>query len=183
MKLDETITYPSLEGMSLCGSVPVQSACAQWLWWKSWIWSVHRSNLPQGVLATMTLVGSGAGAAVARDRARCEPGFSYAQWSSLPYERQGGIPKCWSRSPEGCVWADFISFNFVLSLPQRGAVLKQEGLERAPGLHRVIHWHGPSMPVRAQDSSQSADSMSTNLQKPPSSHSNAVQGLSWLCPI
>ena len=32
MKLGETVTYPVLEGMSLCGSIPLQSACAQWLW-------------------------------------------------------------------------------------------------------------------------------------------------------
>ena len=27
MKLGETVTYPHLEGVSLCGSVPIQSVC------------------------------------------------------------------------------------------------------------------------------------------------------------
>lgn len=38
MKLGETVTYPSLEGVSLCGSIPMESTCAQRLWWGSWIW-------------------------------------------------------------------------------------------------------------------------------------------------
>ena len=31
MKLGEIVTYPSLEGVLLCGSLPIQSACAQCL--------------------------------------------------------------------------------------------------------------------------------------------------------
>ena len=37
MKLGETVTYLGLEGMSLCGNVPLQSVSAQWFWWESWI--------------------------------------------------------------------------------------------------------------------------------------------------
>ena len=37
MKLGEMITYPGLEGVPLCGSIPTLSAFAQWLWWESWI--------------------------------------------------------------------------------------------------------------------------------------------------
>ena len=37
MKLGETVAYPRLDGVSLCGSVPIHSAYVQWLWWESWI--------------------------------------------------------------------------------------------------------------------------------------------------
>ena len=36
MKLGKTL-LPSLEGMPLCGSIPV-SLCAQRFWWESWSW-------------------------------------------------------------------------------------------------------------------------------------------------
>ena len=39
--LGETVTCLSLEGVSLCGSVSVQSVSAQWLWRESWILSKH----------------------------------------------------------------------------------------------------------------------------------------------
>ena len=35
MNLSETVTYSSLEGVFLCGSIPIQTACAQCLWWES----------------------------------------------------------------------------------------------------------------------------------------------------
>ena len=31
------VTCPSLEGVSFCGAVPMQSVCAQLFWWESWI--------------------------------------------------------------------------------------------------------------------------------------------------
>ena len=37
MKFGKSFTYPDLEWVSLCGSAPVPSACAQRLWWESWI--------------------------------------------------------------------------------------------------------------------------------------------------
>lgn len=46
MKSGESVTYPGLEGMSLCGSIPTQSRCAQWLWWDSWTRSKCGSHLP-----------------------------------------------------------------------------------------------------------------------------------------
>ena len=57
MKLGERVTYPGLEGVSLCGDIPKHSVCAQWLWWESWIWSEHVCIFPQGVLAATTFVG------------------------------------------------------------------------------------------------------------------------------
>ena len=35
MKLAETVTSYGFN--ALCGNVPIQSTCAQWLWWESWI--------------------------------------------------------------------------------------------------------------------------------------------------
>ena len=71
MNLGETVTYCGLEGVFLCGRVP--------------IWTVSNAFgrragfdedashiFPQGVLAAMTLVGGGAGDGGAR--ARCEAG-------------------------------------------------------------------------------------------------------------
>ena len=42
MNSGEIVTYSGLRGVSLCGSIPMQSACTQWLWWERWIWSEHR---------------------------------------------------------------------------------------------------------------------------------------------
>lgn len=38
MKLSKIVTYADPKGVSLCGSIPMQSACAQWSWWESQIW-------------------------------------------------------------------------------------------------------------------------------------------------
>ena len=35
----------TVKGVSLCGSIPVQPACAWWLWWESWIRCEHKSCL------------------------------------------------------------------------------------------------------------------------------------------
>ena len=37
IKSSETVTYCNLEGVSLFGSILIQSVCAQWLWWERWI--------------------------------------------------------------------------------------------------------------------------------------------------
>ena len=48
MKLGKIITYHGLKGVSLWGSIPMQSACAQWPCWESWIWHEHESCLSSG---------------------------------------------------------------------------------------------------------------------------------------
>ena len=50
-------TFSCLAGMSLCGSVPMQYACAQWLRWEEWIWSEHRSYLLLGYIGNCPLDG------------------------------------------------------------------------------------------------------------------------------
>lgn len=56
MELGETVTYCSLEGVSLCGNKAIQSAHAQLLWGRSWIWCEHSHTFPQHVQSTITLV-------------------------------------------------------------------------------------------------------------------------------
>ena len=58
MKLGKTIAYPSLEGISLCGSVPMQSASSQWLWWESCILSESRLHLSLGYAGSHHFSGS-----------------------------------------------------------------------------------------------------------------------------
>ena len=38
INLGETVTYYGLEGVSLCRGIPVQTVCAECLWWEGWIW-------------------------------------------------------------------------------------------------------------------------------------------------
>ena len=74
MKLGKNVTC-GLEGASFCGSMPIQSVCAQCLRWESWIWREHKSCLSQGGLAAITLVGAGVGDEGTKSRTRCEPGL------------------------------------------------------------------------------------------------------------
>ena len=73
----EMVTYPSLEGMSLCESISLQSTCVHCLQWESWIWSEHGLHFPRRVLTSVILVSGGSGDVGARNiaRARCELGF------------------------------------------------------------------------------------------------------------
>ena len=84
MTLGQTVTYPSLEGVSLCGSVPIQSVCVQWLWWEGWIWSDPESCPPQGGLAAITMVLGRTGGGLARARASYEPGLLLCSVANTP---------------------------------------------------------------------------------------------------
>ena len=84
-------------------------------------------------------------------------GFSYAQWLSLTYQGEVQVPRCWSRTFEGLIWAHSISSKCTLSpllatasLPQRGTALEQNGA-RVGIWHRLGHVLGWS-----QHSSQSS---------------------------
>ena len=59
---------------------------------------------PQGVLAAITLVGSGLEKEGLGPEPGVSQGFPSLQWPSLPYQRWGQVPSCWSRSPEGRVF-------------------------------------------------------------------------------
>ena len=91
-------------------------------------------TFPQGVLAAVTLIWGAAGDWGDGATARCDPGFSYSPWPSLPSGGQGQIPRCWSCGPEGWRLADstsckcaFLPLTAVTPLPQKGTVLEWEG--------------------------------------------------------
>ena len=86
MRLGEVATYP--EVVSLCGRVPMD---LKWAW-------VTFSSRKCWRLPPWWEVG------LKMEWLELEPcvsqGFSYAQWLSLPYQGQGQVPRCWSRSPK-----------------------------------------------------------------------------------
>ena len=59
---------------SLIWSIPVQSACPQFLWWESWIDINTNHIFPQSVLADITFIVGWAGNGGDRARARCQAG-------------------------------------------------------------------------------------------------------------
>ena len=105
MKLDETVTYWVLKGVSLCGCVPEQSVGAHWLSWESWIWCEHESCLFPGCFGSYHLVERWGwrwrGCAQCLVWAGSSPlGIHQNQLLGVWLE-----PPCWSRSPEHWVWA------------------------------------------------------------------------------
>ena len=79
LNLDGTVIHPSLACVSLCGSIPMQSVCAQLFWSESWIWCEDRSPLAPGCTGIYYLVGrSKSGDRGARGRARCELGLLFS---------------------------------------------------------------------------------------------------------
>ena len=143
MKLGKTVTYPSLESMSLCGSVPVQSACAQWFWWESWIWRGHRPRLLPGSTGRATLVGDRAGAGGAGLRAWCRLGWSDraarapGSFQSAASAETGSKQVCaYSLSSRVESWFPTAHWLAPLvSKPARGACLPSAGPQA-----RVLMW-------------------------------------------
>ena len=137
-------TYCGLEGVFLCGSVPILFSSA---FGERTGYDMDASYVfPQSVLAAIILVGAGTGGQVGRVGGQCEAGFSLAQWLSPPSWVWVLIPSCWSRSSEHLAHAGSVPFNCVLSslpepgpLPQRGIVQRQGlfGLSAHIGLNRV----------------------------------------------
>ena len=75
MKLVEIVTYPGLEGMSLRGSIPMQSVYSQVFCGRAESEVSTKHVFSGGVLAAGALVGGMARDGWARARARCEPGI------------------------------------------------------------------------------------------------------------
>lgn len=98
MKLGDTVTYCSLEGVSLCEIIPMQYASARCLWWEIWIWCEKSHVFPQCVLATINLVGTEAGYGVVRARDKCKLGLLLCSFvvMSLPYWGGGGYQVAWT---------------------------------------------------------------------------------------
>ena len=55
MKLGETVTFCCLERVCLCEHIPIQSPCAQWLWWERWTWHENKSHLSSGFAGSYPL--------------------------------------------------------------------------------------------------------------------------------
>ena len=105
MILGETATYCCLEGVSLCGSIPIQPVCPVVLVGElDLTWTQVMSFLRVcWQLSLWKDVG------LEKEGLRPEPGESWgflsAQGLSPPYWGQGQVPSCWSRSPKDWVWA------------------------------------------------------------------------------
>lgn len=140
MKFGDTATYSSLEGVSLCVSIPMQLCVPSGFDRRTGSEVSMDHIFFQGVLAAITLVGGGAGDGVVRASAWCEPGFSSAQGPSLPCSNQGQNqgPRCWSRSSGSWVLSGFLACKGVLA--QQGHSLPQwrAEAERAP----AVTWCG-----------------------------------------
>ena len=109
MKLDGTVTYGVLKGISLCGCVPVLSTGAHWLSWGSWIWCEHESCLFPGCFGGYHLVKRWGW----RWRG-CGQCLVWAGASPLLIHQSqllvcGWGPHCWSRSSDHWVWAGSVS--------------------------------------------------------------------------
>ena len=63
--------------VSLCGSILIQPAYAQWFWWESWTWCEHKSHLSWGFAGNSHLGRKCAREGGTRARNRYEPGFSF----------------------------------------------------------------------------------------------------------
>lgn len=60
------------ETISLCGIIPIQSPCAQWLWWEVWIWHENRSCRYSGFTGSYPLSSRWAGDGGAMSKTRYE---------------------------------------------------------------------------------------------------------------
>lgn len=85
MKLCIRVTRLSIEGISLCGSFPIQSACPSVLGGRAGSDMSTGHIFFQDALAARALVGGRAGIGGSGTRPRCNQAF-YAHWQLLPYQ-------------------------------------------------------------------------------------------------
>ena len=186
MKLAQSVTYSGFEGVSLCGTVSIQSVRAQWLWWESWVWYDHELCLSLGYAGSYHLDKrwgwTWRGQSQSQVWARDSPLLS-----GQHYPIEGRVR---SQVPEAEVLrvkselAPFPLIVFSLlpalsPLPKKAAVLEQEGLEQAFGMGWGAGCGGPGsslhsrlLPIRWLCWCQ---------QWLPLPCLDAVSGLSWLC--
>lgn len=131
------ITYPSLEDVSLCGSITIQ-ACSS-LCIPSGFGGRAGSQLsvgciiPLGVLASITLVKGRVGNGGAKARAKCELGLLLCSVAITILLVAESGPKCWGRNPEGQIGACSVPSKYAFSpllvmvpLLQRGVGMQKE---------------------------------------------------------
>lgn len=83
-ELGETVTYCSLEGLLLCGSILYGRLCIPSAFgWRAWFWCGHKSH-PQYVVEATILVRGGAGDRGAWAEAWGNTNFLSSQWLSPP---------------------------------------------------------------------------------------------------
>lgn len=92
MKLDETVTYPSLEGLALCGII-LYTLCVPSDFGGRPVFYVSMSCIFPHVVAVGTLVGGEAGDEVSRARIRCELGLLLCSVVNTTLLRVGLRPK------------------------------------------------------------------------------------------
>ena len=99
MKLGETVTYPSLEGLALCGSI-LYSLCVPSDFGGRPGFYVNMSCIfPHVVVAVGTLVGVETGDGVFRARIRCELGLLLCSVVNTTLLRVGLWPKLLEEKP------------------------------------------------------------------------------------
>ena len=150
-----------LEGVSLSGSFPMQSAYALWLWWEAG-YNMNTSHIfPLDLLAAATLVGSGTKMKL------LEPDINWSFSLSLPYHGWGLHPKFLWQKP----WVSGLSWLCSLRVwtfppPNSGTlapkvVISQEGTVCTLGIWQVSDcggsasfrsrggfWHGMYLSAR-----------------------------------
>lgn len=116
MKVDETVTYLSLEVVLLGGSISVQSARVQWLGGRSRSEVSMDYIFPPCVLVITTLIVGRDEDGGATANARCEPAL-LCSVAVIILSGTGLGPEALKQSPEGWVQAGFISFKCACSPP------------------------------------------------------------------
>lgn len=170
MKLGERVVYPGPEGLFLCGSVPMQLTCAQWFWWKKWIWSEHRSYLPPECAGSYHLGESWSW--LWRSWSQSQVWAGLLLWSVPAISgwvgSQGVIIRALRLGSKPVPFLlSVCSPSFQLwYLCSRGEQSEGRGPGAGDWCVRGMCWGCPGSPVRAEDSSQSASSWSTSNSCP-----------------
>ena len=130
LTLGETVTYYSLEGVFLCGCVPMQTVCAQCIWGEGWIRCGCKSCLSSWY-AGLYHIGKGVWLVMEESESVQGVGqYFYAQWPSLSCQGWDLLLSGGSKSPQIWVQAGSASFKCVFFLlPARGNPLQHSCLE------------------------------------------------------
>ena len=168
------ITYPSLEDVSLCGSITIQAYLSLCI--PNGFGGRAGSQLSTSspwVLASITLVKGRGGNWGAKARAKCEFGLLLCSVAITILLVAGSGPKCSGRNPEGQIWACSSPSKYVYSplldiVPslQRGVGMQKEGLEQAAGATRACTGMAPACQSDLQTAPDPLPSVSASNKRP-----------------